>query len=177
MRNRNYSHCMESEWRDVNSNDAIFIKKKKKKIHWSIVFFPRCGKKITIVGVLFNVWLIIFQVILAVESHLEDAIKITGLCQPVRSHKTIWFMLAPRDSYINYPIKSKAVPSPHHFPNQTEWVLVSPPSNQGQSSVSAVLVVAATNQRAGNSISGWEAIMCHVLSRSIPTWTIKPIFH
>ena len=154
-----------------------FLERRRRFTDQLFFSFPRCGKKITIVGVLFNVWLIMFQMILSVESHLEDAIKITGLCQPVRSHKTIWFMLAPRDSYINYPIKSKAVPSPHHFPNQTEWVLVSPPSNQGQSWASAVLVVAATNQRAGNSISGWEAIMCHVLSRSIPTWTIKPIFH
>ena len=81
-----------------------------------------------------------FQMILSMKSQLENAIKITELCQPVRSHKSVWFMLAPRDSYINYPIKSKAVPSPHHFPNQTEWVLVSRTTNHRPPSPGAVLV-------------------------------------
>ena len=49
-------------------------------------------------------------------------------------------MFAPGDSYINYPIKSKAVPSPHHFPNQTEWVLVSRTTNHRPPSPGAVLV-------------------------------------
>ena len=54
-------------------------------------------------------------------------------------------------------VKSSALTS-HHFPNQTEWVLVSGSTNQRPAFGGGGLLSAAANGRLGNSISGWVAI-------------------